>query len=423
MAAAPREIELGSVLVVGGCGFLGAHVVDHLLNFPSEGSITTDSTGNIASNILGANGKPDPRFSIPQLQGRFPSYKNTKVSVLDLRTANNRQPGADYYDGDIMSIESLLEIFRKVKPNVVINTVSPPMLDGQREMLYSVNVNGTRNLLDVASGKKGDWGAVCRAFVYTSSSSVVHDSSSDLIRADERWPLIVGDLQKEYYTETKALAEELVLKYNDPSPNGMLTAAIRPAGIFGERDATITFKFIEHCTQSSPRVLRMQLGDNDNLFDFTYVGNIAYSHMLAAERLLASHNRYKAGNAAPLSHERVDGEAFNITNDSPVYFWDMPHAIWALTNRFVEPNQVYALPEGILSSVGWILEGAFGLFGKRPRLTRQAVRYSCMTRYYSCNKAKSRLLYVPVVDLDEGVKRAVRYVLEKDQAVLAKKAL
>lgn len=193
--ASPRSIELGSVLVVGGCGFLGTHIVDQLLNFPSE-----DSNEN--SPILDANGEPDKRFSYPRLRERSPVYKNTKVSVADLRTTNNRLPGADYYDTDILSTESLLEVFRAVKPDVVIDTVSL-MLEGNNKLIYDVNVNGTRNLLEVAGGMKGDWGGKCKAFIYTSSSSVVHDTTSDLVHVDERWPKITGKRQKEYYTETK----------------------------------------------------------------------------------------------------------------------------------------------------------------------------------------------------------------------------
>ncbi|EGD85866.1 hypothetical protein H112_06787 [Trichophyton rubrum D6] len=417
--AQSRVIELGNVLVVGGCGFVGAHVVDQLLNFPSEDSLPTHPV----SRVIDASGKPDPRFAHPRLRDRYPSYKNTKVSVLDLRTTHNRFPGADYYDADILNTEQLLKVFRIVKPDVIIDTVSPPPLEGEREMLYNVNVNGTKNLVEVAGGAKGDWGGKCKAFVYTSSSSVVHDTQGDLVNVDERWPKIVGKLQQEYYTETKALAEDFVLKYNGTSPSGMLTVAIRPAGIHGERDTTLTKKLVEHGSKASPLVLSFQLGDNDNLFDFTYVGNIAYAHMLAAELLLATMKRIETKAVLPLDHERVDGEAFNITNDSPVYFWDMARSIWALMDRYVEPEQAWVLPEGALTVIGGILETVFGLFGKKPRLTRREVRYSCMTRYFSCDKAKRRLGYVPYVPLDEGVARSVGFMLEQNKNIEAKKQL
>lgn len=203
----------------------------------------------------------------------------------------------------------------------------------------------------------------------------------------------------------------------------MVTCAVRPAGIFGEKDTTVTHKILEHGSQASQAVLNMQLGDNDNLFDFTYVGNIAYAHMLAGHRLLATYARYEAGQGGPLEHERVDGEAFNITNDSPVYFWDLTRSMWALIDRIVEPHQVWALPEGLLDVVGGLAEGVMGLLGKTPRLTRRVVRFSCMTRYFSIEKAKYRLAYLPVVPVHEGVARAVGYVVETQRQSEGKKGL
>ncbi|KOC13554.1 C-3 sterol dehydrogenase/C-4 decarboxylase [Aspergillus flavus AF70] len=397
-------MELGTVLVVGGCGFVGWHIVNHLLNFPSE----TDAS------VALPKPEEDPRFDYPQLAGRYPVCM-AKVAVVDLRTSNNRLPGAEYYDGDITSAESMLEVFRKVKPDVVIHTATPNVLEGNKPLLRKVNVDGTKTLLEVAGGARGDWGGKCKAFVYTSSSSVVHDTQSDLINVDEEWPYIRGDRQLEYYSETKADAEELVLKYNRTSPSGMVTCAVRPAGIYGEKDTTFTYKVLEHSSKASPAVLRMQLGDNNNLFDFTYVGNIAYAHLLAAFRLLATKTRIESKQSEPLDHERVDGEAFNITNDAPVYFWDMTRAAWALTGKVVEPHQVWELPEALLGPIGGIAETVMGICGKTPRLTRRTVRYSCMTRYYSCDKAKSRLGYTPIVSVEEGLARAVGYVVERER--------
>lgn len=185
-------VELGNVLVVGGCGFLGWHIVDHLLNFPSE----KDASAALPKI------QNDARFDVPSLDGRYPRSV-AKVSVLDLRTTNNRLPGAQYYNGDITSIEDMIAVFRTVKPDVVIHTASPSMLDGNKELLHKVNVDGTKTLAEVAGGAHGDWGGKCKAFVYTSSSSVVHDTQSDLINVDEEWPYVRGPKQLEYYSETK----------------------------------------------------------------------------------------------------------------------------------------------------------------------------------------------------------------------------
>lgn len=91
--------------------------------------------------------------------------------------------------------------------------------------------------------------------------------------------------------------------------------------------------------------------------------------------------------------------------------------------KIVEPEKAIALPEGALTVVGGLLEMMFGLFGKKPRMSRKEVRFSCMTRYYSCEKAKRRLGYMPVVPLEEGVVRSVGTVLEREQASESKKDL
>ena len=206
----------------------------------------------------------------------------------------------------------------------------------------------------------------------------------------------------------------MVLAHNRKS-NNMLTSAIRPAGIIGEREVQFTYNALLHARNSKPYLLRFQLGKNDNLFDFTYVANIVYGHLLAAERLIATHDRITSGKSAPLDHEKVDGEAFNITNDAPTYFWDMTHALWAWYGLAVEPDQIWALSEDLMLPLGGLAEFLFGIFGKTPRLTRRAVKYSSMTRYFSCDKAKKRLGYTPIVDLQEGLQRCVASFVQREQ--------
>ncbi|KAL2058429.1 hypothetical protein ABVK25_001157 [Lepraria finkii] len=358
----PRNVST-SVLVIGGCGFLGHHIVSQLLE-PST----------------------------------------AKVSVLDLRTTHNRLPNCTYYDADITSPTAVREILQKAKPQIIIHTASPPVVnDGQssaqrngaKQLYYKVNVEGTRNLIEQA----GEVGCV-KAFVCTSSASVVHDTVSNLANADERWPILRAPLQREYYSETKGKAEEIVLhanrKYGD-----MLTVALRPAGIFGEGDMQFTPNLLKAYEKGQTK---FQLGDNDNLFDTTYVGNVAYAHILAAVALMETH----ALTTKPLDHEKVDGEAFFITNGQPVYFWDFVRMVWAEAGDKTEPGQVWVIGKDtglMLASMG---EWAFWLAGGwTPNLTRQKVKYSCMTRFYCIDKARRRLGYEPRGGVEEGVKRTV----------------
>jgi sterol-4alpha-carboxylate 3-dehydrogenase (decarboxylating) len=268
---------LGKVLVIGGAGMLGHHVVEQLLE----------------------------RWT-------------AEVLVLDLAKPKMPFPGVAYHEGNITDAEATDALIGRLAPDVVIHTASPaPQAEGAiaHELFRTVNIDGTKNIVDACQHHG------VKALVYTSSASVVCDNATDLINANERFPVIRGEMQTEYYTETKAAAEEIVLKANRlPADRPLLTTAIRPAGIFGVNDATIT----KHMVNIYLQRRCVQVGENNNLFDFTYAPNAAHAHLLAAQCLLATH----AMAAVPLDTERVDGEAFFVTNDTPTYFWDFARAFW-----------------------------------------------------------------------------------------------
>lgn len=352
--------SIRSALVIGGCGFLGHHLVLQLVQ-----------------------------------------NQSIQVSVLDIRTTRNRSPGVSYYDGDITSAERVQAVIREAKPEVIFHTASPIVASQNTNLYYQVNVEGTRNLLERA----GDAGFV-KAFVYTSSASVVHDSVSDLVDADESLPVLQSPVQTEIYSHTKGLADDLVLASNRKYGN-MLTVTVRPAGIFGEGDAQMIPQMMKAYETGKAK---FQLGSNDNFFDFTYVGNVAYAHVLAAEKLIEAF----FASAPPLSSERIDGEAFFVTNDEPYPFWDFPHGLWAQAGDKTKPEERWVISKGVGLLLASILEWIFWLLfwgRKEPSLTRKKIKFSCMNRTYRIDKAKSRLGYRAIVNMEEGIQRGVKWYL------------
>lgn len=379
MASDDRQpVDLGSVLVIGGCGFLGHHIVRQLLE----------------------------------------SY-NCTVSVLDLRTTNNRFPNVSYHDGDITSPDSLRPIFAQVQPAVVIHTASPAFTSDNktlhsgkaRTIFDRVNVDGTRNLLDISS----ETGSV-KAFIYTSSASVVHDTVSPLTNANETYPVLSSpEQQPEYYATTKAIAESLVLAHNrHPSSPHLLTTAIRPAGIFGEGDIQVVPGMLRAL---SNRQTKYQLGANNNLFDFTYVGNAAHAHILAAIALLTT----PSSSSDESTDGSADGTPFFVTNSQPVYFWDFARAVWAAAGDPVSlsaPASIITINEPLGLFVAGMLEWVYwiGTWGKKtPSMTRGIVKYSCMTRYFDTGRARRVLGYEPRWGLDEAVARTLRWFGERER--------
>jgi len=427
LPAPPPPKALGTVLVIGGCGFLGRHVVDQLLNFPSEK--LNSQTPHSTSVSLGANtGRYE--YELLPLSTRYPSIdqSSTTVHALDLRCTKNKLPGCTYHEADITDAAQLLTVFKSVQPDVVINTASPQW-DAPHDILRKVNIEGTRTLLEVAGDHK-TWGKDgkkrCRAFVHTSSSSVIHDAQSDLKNADERWPYHVPN-KREYYSETKAIAERLVLAANGTEEvGGLLTAAVRPAGITGEGDmGGIAYGVCKTAAVAPAWQLNLQLGQGDNLFDTTYVGNVVLGLLLVADGLLKTSKR--AGESGMkdggiLEHERVDGEAFIVTNDQPCYFWEITRFMYSRMGRegVCGRDKVWALPEDFAALIGGLSEIVGAVTGRKGKINRQTVKYSCINRYYSCEKLKRRCGYVPVVGVEEGLVRSVKWFREWEESEAAK---
>ena len=349
---AEADQSLGSVLVVGGCGFLGQRIVRQLLE----------------------------------------SRAATEVTVVDIQTDRNRHDAVAYCNADVSSKRELQSIFDRVRPRVVFHTASPPALSHDMNLYMRVNVDGTQNLVDCALSTEDTI-----AFVYTSSASVVHDSISDLVEADEKAPVLYMPLQREAYSHTKALAETLVLEAN--RKNGrLLTTAIRPSGLFGEGDLTTVKPMVEAAASGK---YKYQVGDGNNAFDWTYIGNAAQAHILAALALV------KAGPSS--NHgDSVDGEAFFVTNDEHMPFWNFARALGAAAG-YPTREGIRIIPRTVGLALAAIIEWLVWLtsFGRsKPTMTRQGIRFSTLTRTFRIDKAKKRLQYKPLVGMSEGIRRA-----------------
>lgn len=140
---------LSPVIVTGGCGFVGFHLV--------EGLLAEDAT--------------------------------CEVHVIDLQIERNRAPGVTYHSCDITSSAGVEVVFSKVNPKTVFHVASPDPMFLNPSRFRSVNVDGTHNVLVAAK-------RTAHAFVYTSTSSAIHDNVSELVDADETYPVLRYPAQK-----------------------------------------------------------------------------------------------------------------------------------------------------------------------------------------------------------------------------------
>ena len=235
-------------------------------------------------------------------------YPQAAVAATDIER-RHEPAGYTFHTADLTDAASLERVLRETAATVVFHTASP-RVGSSRAVCELVNVRGTENV--VAACRT----AGVRTLVYTSSASVVFDGG-DLVNVDERLSVDPAEGAKffDVYAETKARAELVVLKANDPA--GLRTVALRPAGIFGPGDGQLIPPLMEILRK---RQTRFQLGSNRNLFDWTYVDNLVDAHLLAAERIDATVPRERLGErtppveltlqrrALPTSVFRVDGQ-------------------------------------------------------------------------------------------------------------------
>lgn len=355
--------SLGSVLVVGGCGFLG-HEIVHLLC-------------------------KDPTCT---------------VSVLSRDPREPRVDGVTYQACDISDLDSLRALVHRIRPQTIVNTASPIFFQDKIEetALYKVNVVGTQNLLDVANTTSS-----VRAFVHTSSTSVHGRSNIRLLTEDA--PLVDRSSSSDDYAITKAAADTVVLKANC---SGLQTLCLRLPVIYGERD--------NQFFPGSLAILRdgktnIQLGDNTNLFDAVYVGNAALAHVLAIKTLLRAKEETRP----------AKGDAFFITDDAPMPFWDFQRKIWNEAGDRTPLEQVRVIPAWVGMAIAVFVEYVFWFFTfaqKLPpkSLRQDTLRYAITESTYCISKAKERLGYEPLTSTDEGIRRGVRWALRSQKDVVGK---
>ncbi|XP_064405536.1 sterol-4-alpha-carboxylate 3-dehydrogenase, decarboxylating-like [Halichondria panicea] len=225
MPIATRSRKSKSCTVVGGCGFLGRHMVETLLD------------------------------------------RGYHVNVFDIRKTFDSDQ-VTFFIGDLCNKEDLLVSLRDV--SVVFHCASPSPASNNCDLFHRVNIEGTRSLIQCCKE------AGVAKLVLTSSASVVYEGK-DIKNGTEDLPYAVQPMDP--YTETKIQQEKIVL---EASCDKLLTVAVRPHGIFGPRDPLCIPTIAQTGKAGKTRFI---IGDGTNIVDFTYVVNVAHGHIMAAEAL------------------------------------------------------------------------------------------------------------------------------------------
>lgn len=141
---------------------------------------------------------------------------NDDISIIE--------PFASIIYGDITDKNRLFEIVKDY--DVVFHLAGIVEIRlGRKKQLYKVNVEGTKNLLEVCQTNK------IKRLVYTSSVHAVEEKKNNQLIEE---PLVLDPKKvKGHYAKTKAIATDLILNQTSPE---LETVVVYPSGIIGPYD-------------------------------------------------------------------------------------------------------------------------------------------------------------------------------------------
>ncbi len=305
------------VLVTGGAGFIGSHLVDELVRRGARVRVLDNFSTGRRENLHLSDLEPSdlqpsnlsPSTAIDLIEG----------DIRDLAVVKAATQGVDY-------------ILHQAALPSVPRSVADPLTT------HEVNATGTLNVL-LAARQAG-----VKRVVYASSSSVYGDSPTLPKRED----MPTDPLSP--YAASKLAGENYCRAFYQVY--GLPTVALRYFNVFGPRQdpasqyAAVIPKFITALLRGEPPAI---YGDGTQSRDFTYVTNVVQANLLACER------------------EEAVGQVMNVACGGRYTLLDLYRELAALTGAEVQPVFAPARPGEVKHSLAAIDRAAQAL-GYRPQV-------------------------------------------------------
>jgi UDP-glucose 4-epimerase len=287
---------MAKILVTGGAGFIGSHVVDL---FVSQG------------------------------------YEVVIVDDLSTGRASNLNPSAKFYQVDIRSPE-LREVFQAEQPDFVSHhaaqmdvrrSVAQPLFDAD------INILGSINLLEIAKDSN------VKRFIYISTGGAVY-GEPERLPCDESHP--INPICQ--YGASKHTVEHYLYMYY--ANYGLKYTVLRYPNVFGPRqdphgEAGVVAIFTGRMLAGESVTIH---GDGEQTRDFVYVGDCAQANLLA---LTVDHEPgiYNLGWGRPTSINEICSVLVGITDYSlPVQYGPA---------KVGETRHIYLDASKVKKDLGW----------------------------------------------------------------------
>lgn len=306
------------LLVIGGAGLIGSHLIDRLLQIDVKQVLIYDNFCRGTRENLEAALR-DPRCEI------FPD------------------------GGDILHEDTLDKAMRGVDGVFHLAAVWLLQCHEYPETAFDVNVRGTFNVIQAAIRNK-----VSR-LVYSSSASVYGNAITPVIREDHPYENLT------FYGATKIAGEHFLRSLGDRY--GLNWVGLRYMNVYGPRQdyqgayIAVMHKILDRIEQGQMPVV---YGDGSQCYDFIYVEDVAEANVLAMESS-AYGKCYNVGRGIGTSIKELTKRLLSLTGSSLNIQYE-PAGITFVTNRIGCPQAAYSdlgfkwkidLDEGLRQLIEW----------------------------------------------------------------------
>ncbi len=250
------------VLITGGAGFIGSHIVDALVKNGCNVHVVDDFSSGKLSNLSGVQKTAGSRLNIRR--GDICDSQFIKQELRDIEVV--------FHEAAIVSVQKSI-----IEP----------------ELTRRVNLEGTQNLLKCAS----DSGV--KKFIFASSAAVYGDSK-ELPRSESSKPSPISP-----YGWSKLEGEGHCKDYHQKYDFGIVI--LRNFNVYGPRSSAKEYsgvinRFAERISQRKSPVI---YGDGKNSRDFVYVEDIVQANILAASGSISSGKIYNVGTGIECTIEKL----------------------------------------------------------------------------------------------------------------------
>lgn len=287
-------------------------------------------------------------------------------------TPEAASPMLEVVHGDVTKLADLYKAAEGA--NAVIHCAAKTSIWGDYDEFYSVNVEGTRNVIRACLDRSISY------LIYTSVWSVAFSNAhqqgvNEAAKLPEKFAA--------HYPATKAAAEQFIIKAHSRHLN---TIALRPAAIWGPGENSFSSRIIALAKAGKLRMI----GDGSNFVDFIYVDNCVNAHLLALGRITLS--------------SASSGKSYFISDGRPVKMGEF-------LNHHLKLMKLAPLKGGVspvVASVEAARNEWMHKLNKRsdpPELTRFGVLESSCTHWYDIKAARDELGYTPAITVEKGLEK------------------